>query len=1096
MSETRGESRAKLLAECLSAIESGGSRALEGACAAHPEIADELRAAGDVMLSLQAAGPKHAPPTAPTLPAVIGRFVILAELGRGGMGIVYRGRDPLLKRDVALKILPSPLASSPQAIDRFKREAEALAHLHHPNIVPVFEVGEAEGGVPFIAMDLVDGESLEKILKRLAGREIRDLRPDSFGKSGTGAKSYAEAFSRIISKIADALESAHRKGVIHRDVKPANILIDAQGEPHLVDFGVALVLGAPHLTRPGREAGTACYMAPEQIEGRSDQIGPATDVFSLGATLYEGLTLHRAFDGETIDEVNRRVLHERPLPLRRLNPAIAIDLQTICLKAIEKEPRDRYPSAGEFGDDLLRYLESRPTRARPIGVPGRALRAIRRNPWPSATVGLVAVAIVVAGFLYWQGHRALRDAADSISIRRADYVASCLQLNAETVTDDRPEPARLRAEVSAKEGALRIAISLALAKDSADPVIREAAIGGWFSLLRQAESTHDHANADFCRNEIAKLDTDHRHRNELYGESELCLVDAPDGTEVHLFRYLPLSEVAAGGEKRLVPVPFDPRKQVPIEKVEGASAVAAIHPGDVMLTVERVEPGSPAEREGIQKDDLIVSILGLRPDESVVVGSLDPGGAAAQAGVTRFSPLVRFDGREVHEMYDVEEAPPVAHAKKEDESSEFLAETGDPMELTFQVGEHEVVVRAVYSASIQREGKGIDVRRVHADAIQRDVGVTLVCVKDLFSAPVDATDVPVEVLHGGAVHSGHLRAGKRTDLQVRATAYPLMLRPENCLGKTPLSRLALQAGSYVLLLRHAGFENLILPVLLERDTPVTVSARMIRDGTTPDGFVYVGATSYVTGGDARAHGAPSWRQRRLGPFWISRAEVTVGEYLEYLNSLEGVNVRKDGTRVLIPRGDDEPGPELFRLWIKPPHADGTFDPEWPRDWPMCGISWQDAEAYCEWRSDRAKAAGVPWTYTMALPYEWEMAARGVDGREFPWGHEFDPAFCCNMHSRMDDAPRPEPVLRYLRDVSPFGVADLAGNAMEWCRDAEPSVRAAPVFRGGAFDQGVVAAGDDKLFRVASFGQGQATRAGRHDGFRLVAHPAEKKSRDD
>lgn len=292
----------------------------------------------------------------PTIPG----YEILAELGRGGMGVVYKARQVSLKRLVALKIIrDSALASSDERA-RFHIEAEAAARMRHPNIVAIYEISE-HAGRPYFVMELVEGGSLDKHL--------------------TGQPHPAAKAAELVRVVALAVQHAHEQKIVHRDLKPGNVLLDANGSPKITDFGLAKRLdsNSTALTREGAVLGTANYMAPEQAEGRVGEIGPAADVYALGAILYELLTGRPPFQADSWNGIVQQVLHEEPASPARLQPDVPRDLETICLKCLEKETGQRYASAGELADDLGCFLKGRPIAAIPLGERERLERLAKRN---------------------------------------------------------------------------------------------------------------------------------------------------------------------------------------------------------------------------------------------------------------------------------------------------------------------------------------------------------------------------------------------------------------------------------------------------------------------------------------------------------------------------------------------------------------------------------------------------------------------------------------------------------------------------------------------------------------------------------------------
>jgi WD40 repeat protein len=327
---------------------------------------------------------RGAPPSIASVPG----YAIEGVLGRGGMGVVYRARHLGLKRPVALKMVAAGAREDPDVLARFSAEADAVAQLQHPNIVHIYDVGEA-AGQPFLAFELVEGQSLASFT------------------SGTHEPPIAAA--QVVVKLARALAYAHDRGVIHRDLKPANVLMTADGEPKITDFGLAKRLFADcGRTGSGSVLGTPSYMAPEQASGKSRHVGAWCDVYGLGAILYELLTGRPPFKAETPLETLRQVTMVEVVPPRRLVPTVPRDIETVCLKCLEKEPARRYPSASDLADDLERFLAGEPVEARPIGRLAHAWRWCSRNP-ATATLGMtlaIALVIATASILRFRAERA------------------------------------------------------------------------------------------------------------------------------------------------------------------------------------------------------------------------------------------------------------------------------------------------------------------------------------------------------------------------------------------------------------------------------------------------------------------------------------------------------------------------------------------------------------------------------------------------------------------------------------------------------------------------------------------------------------------
>jgi serine/threonine protein kinase/tetratricopeptide (TPR) repeat protein len=406
------EQLAGVLDEYLVSLERGVPLPLEDIVARHPDLADPLRTYADSLQFLclatdQFARGRPAVPPAHGGERVLGDYRLIREIGRGGMGVVYEAEQLSLGRRVALKVLPFAALMDDKQLTRFANEARAAAQLNHPHIVPVFGVGNARG-VHYYSMQLVNGRALDRVIQELREWQTtpRDTRvaagtvpahgpsPPATSDSLLGRQSLRDrAYYRTVAQLGiqatEALQHAHEQGVVHRDIKPSNLLLDSAGELWITDFGLARVQTDTNLTLSGAVMGTARYMSPEQAAGKTHLVDHRADLYALGITLYELLTLRPAFDGSTPQQLLRQIERDDPPSPRRINPAIPADLETIVLKAIDKDREARYQTAAELAEDLQRFLDGLPTGAR------RPTWLDRIGKWTRRQATLVAAAAAV-----------------------------------------------------------------------------------------------------------------------------------------------------------------------------------------------------------------------------------------------------------------------------------------------------------------------------------------------------------------------------------------------------------------------------------------------------------------------------------------------------------------------------------------------------------------------------------------------------------------------------------------------------------------------------------------------------------------------------
>ncbi|CAN0176742.1 unnamed protein product, partial [Phaeothamnion confervicola] len=384
----------------------------------HPDLAEVLRDVLPALDLLRGPDPAAAPGDRPGAGGTLGEYRLLRVVGRGGMGVVYEAEQRPLGRRVAVKVLPFAAALDADQQRRFEREARTAAGLHHTHIVPVYAMG-ADGGAYYFAMQFIDGRPLTEVVARLRAGDRAPLVP--------GEPDRARAVARLGVQAAEALACAHRAGVVHRDVKPGNLLLDAAGHLWLTDFGLARCGADPALTRTGDVVGTVRYMSPEQVSGAAPADARG-DVYALGATLYELLTLEPCYAGRDRADLLRRILSTDPRPPRRLDPAVPADLETIVLTALAREPERRYASADALAADLRRFLGHRPIAARRPSLAARAAKFARRHraavAAAAAVLALAAAGLAAGTVLVWQEAARTRRALDESEAHRRRAEAS------------------------------------------------------------------------------------------------------------------------------------------------------------------------------------------------------------------------------------------------------------------------------------------------------------------------------------------------------------------------------------------------------------------------------------------------------------------------------------------------------------------------------------------------------------------------------------------------------------------------------------------------------------------------------------------------
>jgi serine/threonine protein kinase/formylglycine-generating enzyme required for sulfatase activity/membrane-associated protease RseP (regulator of RpoE activity) len=993
-------------------------------------------------------------------PTTLGEFELLGELGRGGMGIVYRARQRSLGREVAVKVLPRLVAADGQRLERFLREAKALAALRHPGIVPVLSAGEADG-VPWFAMELVDGVALSTLLEGCgvtppAERRAAQLAPPrAIDAVGGEDESYLARVVRLVAEAADALDHAHRHGVLHRDVKPSNLMIDREGRLRVIDFGLARVLDADapgELTATRELIGSPSWLPPEQLGASRPPASVAGDVYGLGAVLYDALAgrpPHRADDLATL---LRLVAAGSPAPLPRWHRGLPRDLVTICHCAIEREPSRRYPSASALAADLRAFLAFRPIRARPAGVLRRAQLAARRSPVPTAIAALAlltAIGVLIAvGAGAVQRELELRARVGAVERALAAAKLDEAKLDSAKLDEaklDEAESAwrRLEAAAPTREDTLRLEHALADAR-CASLTGRARALATELAALR----------ADWSRvsERLVAAAVAERTRHVPPSEAQQVVGDRiREATTESAIRnaYLEASLIA---------------EQAAVEsRVASDAALAALHEAlaaallegwrhaqrfagelDSTATVELHGPASlelflfryveehrldaaagsarwipvPCDRSGRTQDLALGE--GVRPGVTALV--VRDGGSTA---LRRGDVVVRIGGEPVRAAYRVREVLPESPAG---------AAGLRPFARLVAVGGREASdwseIRAAFDERrelevlVEQGGR----RFAYTAPWQSDTYAGLCAVvvpeAELFASVRLPDAVRLEIVRNGETSAIGLAAGSALDALLVATRVPLFVCDRLGLGPLPVTGLRLPAGEYLAVGRDAAgtWTRCVVDVEAGRSRRFEL---VPAPEAPPDDAVWVGPGRLERGTDRELRSTgTAYGEVELPGFWIARFELTVGEW-ERFTSDPAVRSRIDAERaasgriILLPRDLTE------RKELVTSQRAG-------RRFAIKQIAAADVDEYLAWRNAELAAAGSVWRVRLPSRDEWQRAAGSTRRRVFPWGEVFEAALTSAHWT--SPAVRRCPVGTRLGDESPYGVFDLGGNVSEYSAD--------------------------------------------------------------
>lgn len=936
-----------LMAGCIDRAEADGEAGVEVFLSEHPEHADQLR---KLLGSLHGMGLIHAPAEEEDVSGgVVGDFRLLSRLGEGGMGVVWLAAQVSVERFVALKVIHPALAVSSTARARFRREARAIAALRHPNVVTILAAGE-EGGQLWLAMEYIEGTNLdERLRERGSAQDVRSL-------------------VAWTAQVARGLGAVHAAGFVHRDVKPSNIRIDREERALLLDFGLARDAESETLTASGSFQGTPVYASPEQLEGRRAEIGPASDVYSLGATLYEALAGKLPFEGKTTLAILRRMQSIPLTPLRQVAPGVPRDLETVVAKALEVDPGRRYRSGDELAEDLEAVLAFQAVCARPAGPLRRANQWIRGHRLlASVTVLLLAAlfAVCTTSIVQSRAARLAREvqARDLVQEAQAKLVTQ-RSLNAPELLLERDlaERGRVLLETGASREAweeldrdeailntqrqkrAELFADLHRALDQAERlaprVAEHEALRAELHVeqLRYARAAGTTAEARFHEARIQAVDAGELHADFVAQRERVALRFEAAGAEIGLYRYVPAHSLDVPGGRRLIAVPW---RGWPENIEAGATVLRVVVPSGELLV------GDP-----------LLEISGHPVGDSVLVG-------VGNEFVARGDRLISIGGVPVRTALDARE---LSRSQSGEEflfshfGEEYRLEASEVSGLVFE-DPFRVACRGGVEALVWRAGRVFETR-----------------------------------LEPGVV--------------LRPTASPLLPCEEASWDPSAGEFQQLEAGSYVALASAPGLGSARIPFDVEHGTPLELVITLPpSDGPGSDWVPIVAPHSI---------GAST--------FWAQDHEVTCAEYLEFLNDPEVLaQVFEAGAEPMrYPRDSSTlASGSFFRV------SDGLFHlgKNDQADTPIYGIHAADAEAYAAWLTRRSRESGDDWQFSLPTVEQHEALRRTSKHRRFVTGESYRPHAIQSGPAK--SVLLLEPVFSYPLDEDPRGLYDLAGGVSEW-----------------------------------------------------------------
>jgi len=927
------------------------------------------------------------------------KYLFDKEIGHGGMGVVLETVDQDIRRKVAMKVMPPSTKENIPLIKRFLEEAQITGQLEHPNIVPVHEIGIDDESTAYFTMKLVRGEDLEAIISKMADGNHEYLKKYSLG-----------SLIQIFMKVCDGIGYAHSKGVLHRDLKPENIMVGSFGEVLVMDWGVSKVLGREEMqtvessmpfhekeasfqTIEGQVMGTPSYMSPEQAMGNISELDERSDVFSLGGILYKILTYQAPYKGESgldkLDKARGRMLV--PPDLRAPDNQIPPELNAICMKAMARDKENRYANALELKNDLQLYLDGKSVSAKKDNLLIRAKKWIIRNKVASMGIAAAVICLVIGIVLTaMYGQK-----------KKQETIANLLNQGQQASVAARYE--------EAEETFFSV---LGLDRDNIQARKGISLVSGKALALK---------NKRLAKEKVKEANTLFENKDYIKAYDAYVSTFALDPDSKEARQGIKVSALMAEkqkAQKKIAPIILE-TKNLTNRKKEIDKSIAHL-----TAKVEKLKSKIKGyEGFGVKKPLWATekTLLSTKIDNLKIESKI----------ISKYITVISHDGQNKEARNAL--AQIYYNKYNEAETLQNIEEMAYFKELilTFDDGYYKNLLKRDGTLTLTSTPK-IDAYYIYRFIEGPDRRMIPAPFRPAAFFTARKNSVEDKTMQG---IDPEFKLSKAAFTPIQKI---LTFKNYNLLKQ--IDRLRLPSGSYLIILKKKGCLDTRTPVLIKRGEDKTIeSVKILKKRDVPEGFVYIPKGKSIIGGDPSAPYSVERTKKFIPGFLISRNEITVKEYLKFINYLEA---RIPGSaEKYLPRK----APSSGFYWKK---SGSRYKSTFPLDWPVLGISWNDARAYCKWMGLQYK--DKKWKFRLPEDWEWEKAARGVDGRFFPWGNYFDYRFCSMANSKKGKRNGPDKIGSFPLDESVFGVRDIAGNISEWCQtffDQEKNIR---INRGSAW----------------------------------------------